>query len=105
MNKDWYVYIVRCSDNSLYTGITVDIDRRILEHNTSNKGAKYTRSRRPVKLVHTETYDNRSTPSKRESAIKKLNRSEKFQTIWLCPNRYNRKNGPLHHPKLKNSRF
>ena len=76
--KEWYVYIVKCCDDSLYTGITVDVDRRILEHNTSNKGAKYTRSRRPVKLVHTETYDNRSTASKRESAIKKLNRSEKL---------------------------
>lgn len=76
--KEWYVYIVKCCDDSLYTGITVDVDRRILEHNTSNKGAKYTRSRRPVKLVHIETYDNRSTASKRESAIKKLNRSEKL---------------------------
>jgi putative endonuclease len=76
--KEWYVYIVKCCDDSLYTGITVDVDRRILEHNTSNKGAKYTRSRRPVKLVHIETYDNRSNASKRESAIKKLNRSEKL---------------------------
>ena len=50
--KDWYVYLVRCSDNSIYTGITVDIERRVIEHNTSKKGAKYTRTRQPVKLVY-----------------------------------------------------
>ena len=78
MNKDWYVYIVKCSDNSLYTGITVDLERRVEEHNTSNKGAKYTRSRRPVHLVYSETQHDRSSASKRESAIKKLSRSEKL---------------------------
>jgi len=78
MNKDWYVYIVKCSDNSLYTGITVDLERRVEEHNTSNKGAKYTKSRRPVHLVYSETQHDRSSASKRESAIKKLSRSEKL---------------------------
>ena len=78
MNKDWYVYIVKCSDNSLYTGITVDLERRVEEHNTSNKGAKYTKSRRPVHLVYSETHQDRSSASKRESAIKKLSRSEKL---------------------------
>ena len=78
MNKDWYVYIVKCSDNSLYTGITVDLERRVEEHNTSNKGAKYTRSRRPVHLVYSETQHDRSSASKRESTIKKLSRSEKL---------------------------
>tara|TARA_R110000803_G_scaffold156115_1_gene220668 strand:- start:13 stop:261 length:249 start_codon:yes stop_codon:yes gene_type:complete len=78
MNKDWYVYIVKCSDNSLYTGITVDLERRVEEHNTSNKGAKYTKSRRPVHLVYSETQQDRSSASKRESAIKKLSRSEKL---------------------------
>jgi len=81
MNKDWYVYIVKCADDSLYTGITVDKDRRVLEHNTSNKGAKYTRSRRPVHLVYCETFDNRSSASKRESAIKKLSRSGKLALL------------------------
>ena len=78
MNKDWYVYILKCSDNSLYTGITVDIERRVGEHNTSKKGAKYTRSRRPVQMVYYETHLDRSSASKRESAIKKLSRSEKL---------------------------
>jgi|TARA_B110000914_G_scaffold198128_1_gene188328 putative endonuclease len=79
--KEWYVYIVQCSDKSLYTGITVDIDRRVLEHNTSNKGAKYTRPRRPVQLVYSEAYEDRSSASKRESAIKKLNRVEKLALL------------------------
>ena len=81
MNKEWYVYIVKCSDNSLYTGITVDKDRRVLEHNTSNKGAKYTRSRRPVQLVYSETHSDRSSASKRESAIKKLSRLDKLSLL------------------------
>lgn len=76
--KEWYVYIVQCSDKSLYTGITVDLDRRVLEHNTSNKGAKYTRPRRPVQLVYSEAHEDRSSASKRESAIKKLSRAEKL---------------------------
>ena len=78
MHKDWYVYIVKCSDNSLYTGITVDLERRVEEHNTSKKGAKYTKSRRPVHLVYSEKQQDRSSASKRESAIKKLSRSEKL---------------------------
>ena len=81
MHKEWYVYILKCADNSLYTGITVDKERRILEHNKSNKGAKYTRSRRPVTLVYFETYENRSSASKRESEIKKLTRSQKLMLI------------------------
>ncbi len=79
--KEWYVYIVRCSDKSLYTGITVDLDRRVLEHNTSNKGAKYTRPRRPVQLVYSEAHEDRSSASKRESAIKKLSRAEKLTLL------------------------
>ena len=79
--KEWYVYIVRCSDKSLYTGITVDLDRRVLEHNTSNKGAKYTRPRRPVQLVYSETHEDRSSASKRESVIKKLSRSDKLTLL------------------------
>ena len=79
--KAWFVYIVECSDKSLYTGITVDLDRRVLEHNTSNKGAKYTRPRRPVQLVYSETYEDRSSASKRESALKKLSRSDKLTLL------------------------
>ena len=77
----WFVYVVRCSDDSLYTGITTDINRRIEEHNTSNKGAKYTRTRRPVKLEYKEIYVDRSTASKREYAIKKLTRKQKLNLI------------------------
>ncbi len=79
--KEWYVYIVQCSDKSLYTGITVDVDRRVLEHNTSNKGAKYTRPRRPVQLVYSEVHKDRSSASKRESAIKKLSRADKLTLL------------------------
>ena len=67
----YYLYIVSCSDNTLYTGICTDILRRIDEHNNSNKGAKYTRTRRPVRLVYTEMYESRSIASKREYFIKK----------------------------------
>jgi len=79
--KEWYLYIVECSDNSLYTGITTDLERRVLEHNTSNKGSKYTKTRRPVELVYNETHTDRSTSSKRESEIKKLSRGDKLKMI------------------------
>ena len=80
-SSTWFVYVVRCSDDSLYTGITTDINRRIEEHNTSNKGAKYTRTRRPVKLEYKEIYVDRSTASKREYTIKKLTRKQKLNLI------------------------
>lgn len=80
-SKIWYVYIVKCKDSTLYTGITTDPDRRILEHNTSNKGAKYTKARRPVKLIYFEVFENRSLASKREYEIKKMSRKEKLQLI------------------------
>ena len=81
MIKEWKVYIVECSDGSFYTGITTDIDRRILEHNYSLKAAKYTRSRRPVRLVYEESASNRSEASKREYAIKRLKRKNKSSLI------------------------
>ncbi|UCN01081.1 GIY-YIG nuclease family protein [Sulfurimonas sp. SWIR-19] len=77
----YYVYILQCSDNSLYTGITTDLKRRISEHNHSEKGAKYTKIRRPVRLVYNEEHTNRSSASKREYEIKKLSRSEKLKII------------------------
>jgi len=80
-NTPWYVYVIRCSDNSLYTGITTDINRRVNEHNTSNKGAKYTKTRRPVELKYYEEFTYRSTASKREYAIKKLTRKQKLNLI------------------------
>lgn len=79
----WYVYMLRCSDNSLYTGITTEIERRILEHNTSDKlGAKYTRVRRPVTLVYSEESTNRQTASQREYQLKRLSKKSK-ETLVL----------------------
>jgi putative endonuclease len=79
--KEWWIYIVACSDESLYTGITIDRERRIAEHNDSKKGAKYTRNRRPVDLVYSEMLPNRSAASKREYEIKKLSRADKLKLI------------------------
>jgi len=81
---NWHVYIVQCSDNSLYTGITKDIDRRILEHNEDDKkGARYTRTRRPVNMVYKEACGDRSQASSREYQIKKLSRSEKLRLFGV----------------------
>ena len=78
----YYVYIVRCADDTLYTGIATELERRIEEHNSSEKGAKYTRVRRPVTLVYSETYSDRSSASKREYEIKKkMSRAEKLELI------------------------
>ena len=77
----YYVYILECSDSTLYTGITTDIDRRVDEHNNSDKGAKYTKLRRPVTLVYREEAEDRSSASKREYAIKKLSRKAKLELI------------------------
>ena len=80
--KPYYLYILRCADDTLYTGITVDLERRLHEHNHLSVGAKYTRIRRPVTLVYSEVYDDRSTASKREYIIKKtMSREEKLQLI------------------------
>lgn len=77
----YFVYILECNDGSLYTGITTNIAKRLDEHNTKDTGAKYTKVRRPVKLVYKEDSENRSTASKREYAIKKLTRVKKLQLI------------------------
>ena len=78
----WYVYIVKCADNSLYTGVTTDLERRIGEHNhCTKKGAKYTRVRRPVHLVYQEAQICRSSACKREAEIKKFTRQQKLNLI------------------------
>ncbi len=81
--SDWFVYILRCSDDSLYTGITTDVERRVKEHNgeTAKAGAKCTRARRPVTLVYQEIANNRSVASKREAAIKSMSRQQKLTMI------------------------
>ena len=77
-----YVYIVECADGTYYTGYTVNVKRRLNEHNYSFKrGAKYTRSRRPVRLVYKEEYDNCSTALKREYEIKRMPRKKKIELI------------------------
>ena len=74
----WFIYIVRCADNTFYTGITNSLERRITEHNSGTKtGAKYTQFKRPVTLLYHESADSRSAALKREAAIKRLPRSEK----------------------------
>ncbi|HTX86844.1 MAG TPA: GIY-YIG nuclease family protein [Candidatus Nanoarchaeia archaeon] len=77
----WQVYILRCADKTLYTGITVDLARRLREHNSSRLGAKYTRGRRPVKIVYSKKFRNRSTATKAESKIKKISRRGKNKLI------------------------
>jgi len=78
----YYVYILKCADDTLYTGITTELARRVDEHNGSDKGAKYTRVRRPVTLLYSEVYDDRSAASKREYKIKKkMTRREKLEMI------------------------
>lgn len=80
--NDWTVYIVRCSDETLYTGITKDVERRIEEHNGSGLlGARYTRARRPVRLVYSEAQKTRSGAATREYEIKRLSREEKEALI------------------------
>jgi putative endonuclease len=81
-DQDWRVYIVRCADGSLYTGIARDVVRRVAAHNADGgAGASYTRSRRPVTLVYQETAADRSAASKREYQIKQLSRAEKLALV------------------------
>lgn len=79
-HQHWYVYILRCKDGTLYAGITKDIARRCLQHNAGT-ASKYTRSRRPVKLVYQEQCPDQSTALKRELAIKAMTRRAKLQLI------------------------
>lgn len=81
MEHSWHIYILRCADDTLYTGVTTDLSRRVVEHNESLKGAKYTRVRRPVALVHSEAFETRSAACLREAAIKKLSREEKLRLL------------------------
>ena len=79
----YFVYILKCSDNTLYTGITTDLDRRVKEHNGEGKlGAKYTKIRRPVELIYTSEHIGRSDASKEEMRIKKMTRKEKEELIF-----------------------
>ena len=76
--QQWYVYIVRCADDSLYTGVATDVERRVEEHNHHSKlAARYTRARRPVRLVYTEPCDGRDVALRREHQIKRLPKTGK----------------------------
>ena len=80
----WFVYILKCADGTLYTGVTIDVVRRVTEHNGEGgpqKGAKYTKVRRPVALVYHEPHPDRSSAGIREAAIKKLSRPAKQALI------------------------
>lgn len=77
----YYLYVLECADKTLYTGITTDVSRRISEHNKSALGAKYTASRRPVKLIFSQKFSDRSSASRAEAKIKKMDRKEKLQFI------------------------
>ena len=76
----WWVYMLRCADGSLYTGITTDVERRTAQHNAGT-GAKYTRSRRPVAVVFREEMPTKGEALQREAAIKRLHREEKLKLI------------------------
>jgi putative endonuclease len=77
---DHYVYVLRCADDTLYTGYTTDVERRVAEHD-AGEGAKYTRGRTPVELVHVESFASRSAAMSREHEIKSLSRREKESLI------------------------
>ncbi len=81
MIREWYLYALLCSDGTYYTGVTTDLQRRLNEHNTSRRGAKYTRTRRPVKLVYSKYFVDRSSAQKAEYQFKQLTRRQKEKTI------------------------
>ena len=80
MESKWYLYILRCGDGTLYTGVTTDVEKRFAQH-CSGKGAKYTRGRGPLELVYREECGDHSQALKREWEIKKLSRQEKMRLI------------------------
>jgi putative endonuclease len=79
--KAWFLYVLRCADDTFYTGTTTDITRRINEHNTKKCGAKYTKTRRPVELIFWLDFENRSQAQKAEYKFKKLTRTQKEKII------------------------
>ena len=83
MTEKTYTYIVQCVDKSLYCGWTLDLDRRITEHNSTNSKTKYTLRRQPVTLVYFEEFDTRAKAAQRECQIKSLSRKKKIELIKL----------------------
>ena len=96
----YHLYILECADKTLYTGITTDLKRRIVEHNSAKLGAKYTLHRRPVKLAYSKKFRNRSIASKEEARIKNLKKSENFTRNEKGQSRY-AKGNQIGHMKKK----
>ncbi len=80
-SNSWFLYLIRCGDGSLYTGIATDVERRLKEHADGKRGAKYLRGRQPLELVYTAPAENRSEASRLESRIKRFTRAEKEALI------------------------
>ena len=80
-----YTYIVECADGTLYTGWTTNVQKRVKAHNEEKSGAKYTKAKRPVKLVYYEGYETKEEAMRREYAIKQLTRKQKLDLIHLDP--------------------
>ena len=78
--SDHYIYVLQCADDTLYTGYTTDVDRRVAEH-AAGEGAKYTRGRTPVEVVHVEAFDSKSGALRREHEIKSMSRDRKESLI------------------------
>lgn len=78
--REHFVYVLECADGSYYTGYTTDVERRVAEHDDGD-GAKYTRGRTPVELLHSESFDSRSAAMRREHEIKTFSRSEKARLV------------------------
>lgn len=78
---DWWLYVLLCADGSYYTGVTTNTERRLYEHNHTKRGAKYTRTRRPTRIVFLELHPDRSSAMKAESKFKRLTRKQKEEKI------------------------
>jgi putative endonuclease len=80
MSEGWTLYVIRCRDGSLYTGVTTDLDRRLQQHN-AGKGGAYTRAKRPVRLIYSESHPDRSAALKGEARMKALSKTEKERLL------------------------
>lgn len=82
---NWFVYMIRSDDDSLYTGVTTDVARRFSEHSSGNRGARFFNGRRPVEVVYTEQGHSRSSACRREAEIKKMSRQRKIELLNTPP--------------------
>jgi len=82
MGDEWYMYVLECSDSTYYTGITTDVKRRLHEHNNTGKASKYVKARRPVAVIYSTDFENRSIAAKAEYRFKQLSRQQKRDVIY-----------------------